>query len=86
MNSIELLKSVLAISTSGATAAAVINHVVSRERNRKVEKVSRLVDVCGNGTSRQAVIGVLKQLQDSGFGRFIIGRRGYDSRFVWKEV
>ncbi|HZL51349.1 MAG TPA: hypothetical protein VFC37_10420 [Terracidiphilus sp.] len=86
MKTIEFLKSALAISASGATAAAVISHFATRQRNRKVEQVTHLVNVCGKGATRQAVIRVLQQLEQSGFGQFVTGRKGYDSRFVWKEV
>ncbi len=86
MQSLEFLKSALTISASGVTAATVINHFATRRRNRKVEQVTHLVKVCGSGTSRQAVIRVLQQLEASGFGKFVTGRKGYDSRFVWSEV
>jgi len=86
MQSIELLKSALLISSSGVTAATLINHFVNRQRNRKVEQVTHLVKVCGSGTSRQAVIRVLQQLEASGFGKFVTGRKGYDSRFVWGDL
>lgn len=86
MQSIELLKAAMNISASGATAAAVINHFVTRQRNRRVEQVTHLVNICGNDASRPAVIRMLRQLEQSGFGRFVTGRKGYDSRFVWKEV
>ncbi len=86
MQSIELLKSAFVIAASSATAGAVINHFATRQRNRKEENVTHLVKVCGKGTSRRRVIRVLQQLEANGFGDFVIGRRGYPSRFVWKEV
>lgn len=34
---------------------------------------------------RQVVVDLLKKLDELGLGRFIIGRRGYPSRFEWSE-
>ncbi len=86
MQSLESLKSVLTISASSATAAAILNHFATRRRNRKQETVSRLTTICGKGTARSSVVRVLKQLEASGFGTFKSGRRGHESRFVWAEV
>lgn len=36
-------------------------------------------------TPRQVVVDLLKKLDELGLGRFIIGRRGYPSRFEWSE-
>jgi hypothetical protein len=86
MNSIGSVLSVVRLSTSSATAAEILNHFASRRRNRRVESVRRLKQVCSSGTSRQAVIGVLRKLETNGFGTFVTGRRGRESRFIWKEV
>jgi len=86
VQSIEYLKAALIITASGPTAAAVVNYFATRQGNRKEEKVADLVTVCGNGTTREAVIRVFRQLEASGFGDFITGRRGHESRLVWKEV
>ena len=86
MHSADLIKSVLSIAASSTTAAAVIAHVTSRKRNRRVDTVRRLQGVCGAGTSRQSVVNVFRQLESSGFGTFITGRRGAESRFQWREV
>ena len=84
MQLIDLLKSAILIAASSVAAAAVINHIVSRTRNRRVDNVSRLVTVCG--VRRRDVVGVLQKLEVAGFGRFVIGRRGHDSRFIWGEL
>lgn len=36
-------------------------------------------------TPRQAILDLLKKLDEFGLGRFIIGRRGYPSRFEWGQ-
>lgn len=86
MHSVHLIKAVLSIAASSATAAAVMTHVTSRKRNRRVDTVRRLQEICEVGTSRQSVVNVLRQLESSGFGTFITGRRGAESRFMWREV
>ena len=86
MHSVHLIKSVLSIAASSVTATTVIDHVTSRKRNRRVDTVRCLQKVCEAGTSRQSVVNVLRQLEASGFGTFITGRRGAESRFEWREV
>lgn len=86
MRSIEIFESALTIASSNTTASTVINHFATRQRNRKVENVTHLVKVCGNGTTRQSVVRVFQQLEASGFGEFKCGRREHDSRFIWNEV
>jgi hypothetical protein len=86
MQTLDFLKAATSISAASPTASALFMHFASRQRNRKVEKVTYLVAVCGNRTTRKKVIFVLKQLQTSGFGRFIKGRNEYDSRFIWGQV
>ncbi len=86
MDSIELVKSAFSISASGLTAAEVVGHITSRKRNRRVDTVRRLHQVCSSGTSRQSVVNVLRQLEAGGFETFINGLRGAESRFEWREV
>ncbi len=63
------------ISASGLTAAEVVGHITSRKRNRRVDTVRRLHQVCSSGTSRQSVVNVLRQLEAGGFETFINGLR-----------
>lgn len=86
MHSADLIKSVLSIAASSTVAATVLSYVTSRKRNRSLDTVRRLQKVCGVGTSRRSVVNVLRQLEASGFGKFINGRRGAESRFQWREV
>jgi len=86
MNHLEAVRSILQVAASSVTAATILNHVASRKNLRKAETVRRLVQVCGNGTKRAAVVAVLRQLEASGFGKVIVGRRGHESRFEWTVV
>lgn len=86
MSNLDSLRFIVQLYASNATAAEILNHFASRQRNRRAEPVRRLQQVCGNGTTRQSVITVLRQLETHGFGSFVSGRRGHESRFVWKEA
>jgi hypothetical protein len=86
MSQLETVRNVIHIAASSYAGAAVLNHVASRQRNRKVETVRRLMQVCRNGTSRGAVIDVLRQLESFGFGKLVVGRHGHETRFEWAEV
>jgi hypothetical protein len=86
VNSLEAVRNILLVAGSSATATAIFNHFTGRKRLRKVESVRRLVQVGGKGTTRQAVVAVLRHLERLGYGRLIVGRRGRESRFEWAEV
>jgi len=86
MNILDMVRNVILIEDSSPAAEAILNHVASRKRRRRTETVRRLVQVCGNGTPRRAVIAVLRQFESSGFGRVIVGRHRHESRFEWAEV
>ena len=86
MNYLEVVRNIISVSASSGTAAAILSHFANRKRGRKVETVRRLVQICGRGTSRAAVVGVLRQFEVAGFGNVVVGRRGHESRFEWAEV
>lgn len=68
-------------------ARALLDHFAERERNRKETPVHRLLSTLpatGDKPSRAQVIQVLKKLEDFGCGRFVVGRHGAKSRFVWR--
>jgi rhodanese-related sulfurtransferase len=86
MNHLEAVRNILQVAASSATAAAILNHVATRKNLRKAETVRRLVQVCGSGTTRASVVAVLRQLEATGFGKVVVGRRGHESRFEWAGV
>jgi hypothetical protein len=86
MTSVIVLRSILLLAASSSVASEIFNHFVTRQRNRKVESVDKLVRICSAGTTRTAVISVLRQLEAAGLGTFVAGRRGHASRFEWKTL
>ncbi len=63
-------------------AKEVLNVVrQAREEEIDVEAISKK-----SGYERWHVIPALKELADSGYGSFIVGRRGFESRFVKSGV
>lgn len=67
-------------------AKAVFDHLASRERNWSETTVDRLahnVWNAGSDASRAEIIAVLRKLEATGCGTFIVGRGGYPSRFQW---
>jgi len=67
-------------------ARAVLDHFASRERNWSTTTVGRIqanVQAAGIPVSRGDVIDVFKALEDTGCGKFKIGRKGWESRFEW---
>jgi hypothetical protein len=83
---VKTIASIVTLLGSSPIAAKILTHIASRQRNRRAESVRRLMQVCGNQASRQAVIAVLRQLEANDFGVLIVGRKGHESRFVWSEV
>jgi hypothetical protein len=86
MAHIASLKLVVTLYNSGATASELLNHIALRQRNRQSDTVRRLMQVCGKGTRRGDVVRVLRTLENAGFGKLIVGRKGHESRFVWGQA
>lgn len=85
MNYLGIVRNITLMAASSTVAANIFKHFASRQRGRKAETVRRLMQVCGNGTKRTAVITVLRQLESYGLGKIVVGRRGHESRFEWAE-
>jgi hypothetical protein len=69
-----------------AAARAILDHFAKRERDWHATGVDRLQSVVaseGTPISRADVIQVLQELDATGCGNFVVGRRGKKSRFVW---
>lgn len=59
---------------------------MDREKDSKETKLERLEDLIrqeGGSPSRVEIVALMKGLQEANCGRFIVGRRGSPSRFVW---
>jgi hypothetical protein len=79
-------KELQSLYNGDATAKALLDHLASREHNRSVTTVDRLLYKLvgdGNQMSRGDVVRVLQRLDEFGCGRFIPGRWGHPSRFEW---
>jgi hypothetical protein len=66
---------------------AICEHMAARERNQnetKLERVLRLLTLEGSDFKKTEVIAAFRQLEDAECGRYVEGRRGWSSRFVWE--
>ena len=68
-------------------ARILLDHAASRKNNVKITTVdrmlSRLVGEQNEPVSRQNLIDTFRKLEAIGYGRFIVGRHGQQSRFEW---
>ena len=80
---IEMLRK---LYSEDSSARAVLDHFASRERNwgtTTVDRIHRNLLNEGQNISRREVIGVFRELENWGCGSFMIGRKGWKSRFEW---
>jgi hypothetical protein len=71
---------------SSIVAKAFLNHAATRERDQsetKVDLALRLLRSDGFNFRRRDVIDLFRKLEELGCGRFVEGRHGRPSRFVW---
>lgn len=69
-----------ALYKTSEVAAKILDHFASRVRDRRVVKVDQIEKVLSDIT-RADIIDVFRKLEELGFGRFVVGRRGASSRF-----
>ena len=62
-------------------ARRLFDWIAGLERDATSTKVDRVITVLG--VSRSVAVGLLKDLETTGCGRFVAGRRGSPSRFEW---
>lgn len=63
-------------------SSSLLNALVKR-RGRRIVIVKSLLDSLKDETSRAELIKTFRRLEAAGCGRFIVGRRNKESRFVW---
>lgn len=71
---------------NSAIATAFLDHMAARRRNQSETKVDRVLTVLSNEGfefTRGDIVDLLQKLEEFGCGQFVIGRRGWPSRFVW---
>lgn len=69
---------------SDDAAKALFDHLAKRTYNKKelpVERLALNVANEGSAASRRDITRVLKELEKAGCGKYILGRRGHQSRF-----
>lgn len=67
-------------------ARAFFDHAAQRLKNQNETKVDRILKVLreeGHDISRSDIIEVFREFEKEKLGNFVIGRRGWSSRFVW---
>jgi hypothetical protein len=67
-------------------AKTFLDHMAARKRNQSETKVDRALDIFskeGFNFARGDIVGLFQRLQDASCGQFVVGRRGWRSRFVW---
>lgn len=72
--------------SSDSTVRALCDHMAARDNNQRETKLERLlqrIDREGYSSDRSQVIAALRRLEAVGCGRYVEGRRGWPSRFVW---
>lgn len=65
---------------------AICGHMAAREKNQTETKTSRLLQLLENdhaNIGRSALIAGFRLLEEVGCGKYVEGRRGWPSRFVW---
>jgi len=75
------------IYRSNKVAARFFDHMASRQRNQGETKIHRIMQHLNNNeheVSRAEIVDLFKKLEEIGCGRFVPGRWGYPSRFVWE--
>lgn len=69
------------------TAQALLDHLAERSRSRQTLTFDRAMAAVkaegGANVTRAGLRNVFRQLERLGYGRYLVGRRGYKTRFVW---
>lgn len=65
---------------------AICDHMAARERNQNETKLHKMLQHLTNDgfdLKKSETIAAFRALEDAGCGRYVEGRRGWRSRFVW---
>ena len=80
---LEILQS---IYTEHDAVSAICDHMAERANNQNETKLHRIIsylEVEGYDFPRSAVILAFRKLEDAECGKYVEGRHGWKSRFVW---
>ena len=80
------LQGIRRLYANSAVARAFLDHVAGRKNDQSETKIERILSLLrrdGHDFSRSDIGGLFRNLEDISCGTYIIGRRGYPSRFKW---
>lgn len=69
-----------------STARMLLDYFASREKNRESTSFARVLAIMAGQDeppTRSRVREVFRTLEKLGYGTFIVGRRGHQTRFIW---
>jgi hypothetical protein len=87
MNELENLEKLRRLYRANAAAKALLDYFSERQRNATETPLSRLETVLSERSTpvpRWDLISLAKEIAELGYGEFVVGRRGRESRIVWK--
>ncbi len=68
------------------SAKAMLDDFASRTNSQRITKVDQILNRLRSAdVQRSEAIALFRKLQDFGYGKFIEGRKGHPSRFVWSS-
>jgi len=75
-----------AYSSGGVAAKAMLDDFASRTNNQRITKVDQILNrLRSANVQRWEVIALFRKLEELEHGKFIEGRKGHPSRFVWSS-
>lgn len=74
------------VYNSGVSAKAILDDFASRTNGQRVTKVDQVLNRLANANvQRWETIALFRKLEELEHGKFIEGRKGHPSRFVWSS-
>lgn len=83
--SLQPIPAIRKLYASNPCAKAILDQFAARQQDRlevSVDRLEQLLATDGLHFSRPEVIQVLRDLDSIGAGKFVVGRKGHESRFV----
>src|SRR5262245_46879468 len=80
------LQRIRQLYAKSAVARAFLDHVAGRKNDQSETKIERILNLLrreGYDFSKRDIRGLFRNLEELSCGTYIIGRRGYPSRFKW---
>ena len=74
------------VYSSGVAAKAMLDDFASRTKNQRITKVDQILNrLRADNVQRWESIALFRKLEELEHGKFIEGRKGHPSRFVWSS-